>query len=902
MYDHEKSDPAIVAVKPTNKAGQPAAELVEPRAGAEGNVRQQSTGRAQYRGTVSQALKRIRQAARQRKKEKFTALFHHVSIDHLTEAFSELKETAATGVDGLTWRDYEQHLERNLEDLHARVHRGAYRALPSRRVYIPKPDGRQRPIAVAALEDKIVQRATAAVLSAIYEEDFLGFSYGFRPGRGTHDAMDALLVGITSTEVNWILDADIRSFFDMVSQEWLIKFVEHRVGDRRIIRLIQKWLKAGVLEDGVVTVSDKGTGQGSVISPLLANLYLHYVFDLWAERWRRREAAGNMIIVRYADDLIVGFEHETDARRFLDEMRKRLQEFALSLHSEKTRLIEFGRFAAESRKRRGLGKPETFTFLGFTFICSKTRRGKFQIKRKSRRDRMRAKLQAIKQELRRSMHQPIPKQGRWLQQVVTGYFNYHAVPTNSSSLSAFLSHVTNLWRRTLQWRSQKDGMTWERIKRLADHWLPKPRILHPWPETLRRQTPKVGEAMGRTAEVVAPSSSTPTDGGCPMAQVNDLSRSLTAFDPISTLVVVIEMSKASWLVSGAIPGVERQPLKKLEPDATALLRLIERWRNEAMRAGRPISRIALAYEAGRDGFWLARWLIARGIEAHVIHSASVAVSRERKRAKTDRLDAAMLMRVFLGWLRGERGHCGMVAIPTMEEEAARRPSRERENLVNERSRITNRMKSALARLGIRGFKPHLRKAPERLAGLRTAEGTGLLANVIEEFRRDMARLALVREQISSIEKTRAERLERAPDTGPHAMVRLLARVIGIGIETADMLVREILSRKLRDRRAVARYAGLTGSPDESGLKRREKGLAKAGNARVRRGLIQLAWRFLMFQKDSALARWYRSRTEGPSGARKTTMIVALARKLLIALWRLVTTGEVPDGVELRPAA
>src|SRR6267143_27435 len=281
--------------------------------------------------------------------------------------------------------------------------------------------------------------------------------------------------------------------------------------------------------------------------------------------------------------------------------------------------------------------------------------------------------------------------------------------------------------------------------------------------------------MGRAAEVVAPSSSIRTDGGCPVVQINDLSRSLAAFDPISTLVVVVEMSKASWLVSGVVPGVERQPLKKLEPDATALLRLIERWRNEAVRAGRPISRIALAYEAGRDGFWLARWLIARGIEAHVIHSASVAVSRERKRAKTDRLDAAMLMRVFLGWLRGERGHCGMVVIPTMEEEAARRPSRERESLVNERSRITNRMKSALIRLGIRGFNPKLRKAPERLAGLRTAEGTGLPANIIEEFRRDMARLALVREQISSIEKTRAERLEQAPDTGPHAMVRLLAR-------------------------------------------------------------------------------------------------------------------------------
>src|SRR5882757_3726314 len=483
MYDREKSDLAIVAVKPTNKAGQPAAELAEPRAEAEGNASQQSTGRAQYRGTVSQALKRIRQAARQSKKEKFTALLHHVSIDHLEEAFLELKENAAPGVDGLTCRDYEQHLESNLEDLHARVHRGAYRALPSRRVYIPKPDGRQRPIAVAALEDQIVQRATAAVLSAIYEEDFLGFSYGFRPGRGTHDAMDALMVGITSTKVNWILDADIRSFFDTVSQEWLIKFVEHRVGDRRIIRLIQKWLKAGVLEDGVVTVSDKGTGQGSVISPLLANLYLHYVLDLWAERWRRREAVGDMIIVRYADDFIVGFEHESDARRFLDEMRERLQEFALSLHSEKTRLIEFGRLAAANRKRRGLGKPETFTFLGFTFICSKTRRGKFQIKRKSRRDRMQAKLQAIKQELRRRMHQSIPVQGKWLRQVVRGYFNYHAVPTNSGAVGSFRDEVTRSWWRSLRRRSQRHALDWERMKQLADDWLPKPYILHPWPET-----------------------------------------------------------------------------------------------------------------------------------------------------------------------------------------------------------------------------------------------------------------------------------------------------------------------------------------------------------------------------------------------------------------------------------
>src|SRR5438309_8093526 len=369
MYDHEKSDPAIVAVKPTNKAGQPAAELAEPRAGTEGNVRQQSTGRAQYRGTVSQALERIRQAARQRKKEKLTALRQHRSIDHLEQAFSELKENAAPGVDGLACKDYEQHLERNLEDLHDRVHRGAYRALPSRRVYIPKPDGKQRPLAIAALEDKIVQKAVLAVLNEIYEADFLGFSYGFRPGRGQHDALDALVVGITSTKVNYILDADIRSSFDEVCQSTLVRFLQHRIGDQRILRLVQKWLKAGVLEDQQVVTSDKGTGQGSVASPLLANVYLHYVFDLWAARWRRREATGDMIILRYADDIVVGFEHEADARRFWDDMRARLEKFSLSLHPDKTRLIEFGRLAAARRAQRGLGKPETFTFLGFTFIC-----------------------------------------------------------------------------------------------------------------------------------------------------------------------------------------------------------------------------------------------------------------------------------------------------------------------------------------------------------------------------------------------------------------------------------------------------------------------------------------------------------------------------------------------------
>ena len=481
MHESEKSDSAVVAAKPANKAVQPAAELVEPRAGTKGNAERQSTCRAQSRVSVSQALERIRKVAKERKKEKFTALFHHINIDLLEEAFYELKENAAPGVDQLTWKDYEVGLERNIEDLHNRVQRGAYRALPSRRVYIPKPDGRQRPLAIAALEDKIVQRAVVALLSTIYEEDFLGFSYGFRQGRSAHDALDALCVGIHGKKVSFILDADIRSFFDEISQQWLIRFLEHRIGDRRIIRLIQKWLKAGILEDGVVSVSDRGTGQGSVISPLLANIYLHYALDLWAARWRRRTATGDTIIVRYADDFIVGFQHESDAQRFLNEMRDRLREFALSLHPEKTRLIEFGRFASERRQRRGLGKPETFNFLGFTFICGKTRAGRFQIKRKTRADRMRAKLREIKQELRWRMHQPIPAQGRWLEQVVRGYFNYHAVPTNGRALEVFRHHAINLWRRTLRRRSQKDGMTWARMMQLVDAWLPKPIILHPWP-------------------------------------------------------------------------------------------------------------------------------------------------------------------------------------------------------------------------------------------------------------------------------------------------------------------------------------------------------------------------------------------------------------------------------------
>jgi group II intron reverse transcriptase/maturase len=480
-HGREKSDSAIIAVKSANKVGRPIAEPMEPRGEAKGNASQQRTRRAQDRESVSQALERIRNAARQRKKERFTALYHHLSQETLRTAFFALRREAARGVDGLTWQDYETDLDRRIEDLDARVQRGAYRALPTRRRYIPKPDGRQRPLAITALEDKIVQRATVAVLNAIYEEDFLGFSYGFRPKRGQHDALDALVVGISRTKVNYILDADIRSFFDEVSQEWLIKFLNHRIGDPRMIRLIQKWLKAGVFEDGVVMASERGTGQGSVASPLLANIYLHYAFDLWAERWRRREATGNMIVIRYADDIVAGFEHEADARRFWEAMRGRLEEFSLSLHPEKTRLIEFGRLAATKREQRGLGKPETFNFLGFTFICGRNSRDKFLLYRKTRRDRVRARLLELKEELRRRMHQPIPEQGAWLKQVVAGYFGYHAVLTDDRTLRTFRSAVEFLWMRSLRKRSQRDRTTWEKMKKLAEEWLPKPRILHPWP-------------------------------------------------------------------------------------------------------------------------------------------------------------------------------------------------------------------------------------------------------------------------------------------------------------------------------------------------------------------------------------------------------------------------------------
>jgi RNA-directed DNA polymerase len=392
-----------------------------------------------------------------------------------------LKRNSAAGIDGVTWQDYERDLEANLVDLHRRIHRNAYQAQPSRRRYIPKADGKLRPLGIASLEDKIVQRALVEVLNAIYEEDFKGFSYGFRPKRGQHDALDALAVGITRKKVKWILDADISKFFDTVNHDWMIRFLEHRIGDTRVIRLIDKWLKAGFMEDGAVTATEEGTPQGAVISPLLANIYLHYVFDLWADQWRKRHARGDMIIVRYADDIVIGFESSADAKRFHQDFRTRLAQFSLTLHPEKTRLLEFGRFAATNRARRGEGKPETFNFLGFTHICGQSRRGYFQLKRKSRRDRMQAKLKEIKDELRQRMHQSIPILGKWLGQVVSGYFAYHAVPSNSRSLSAFRYHVTDLWRRTLRRRSQRDATTWSRMTEIADSYLPIPRILHPWP-------------------------------------------------------------------------------------------------------------------------------------------------------------------------------------------------------------------------------------------------------------------------------------------------------------------------------------------------------------------------------------------------------------------------------------
>lgn len=480
MDEPEKSDLFIVATKRANKRGRPRAESVERRERAEGNTSEPRTHRTLSRASVSQQLGRVRERARHGKKERFTALMHHLTLEVLDAAFGWLKRNAVAGIDNVTWQDYAQHREANLVDLHARVHRGAYRAMPSRRQYIPKPDGRQRPLGIAALEDKIVQRALVEVLNAVYEQDFLGFSYGFRPGRSQHDALDALAVGIDRMKVNWIVDADIARFFDTVSHEWLLRFVELRIGDPRVLRLIRKWLKAGVMEDGVQLPTEEGTPQGAVISPLLANIYLHYVFDLWAQRWRRH-ATGRVILVRYADDIVVGFSHEAEAKRFVTELRERLAQFALSLHPEKTRVLEFGRYAVRNRTMLGLGKPETFDFLGFTHIAGVDGRGYFQLQRKTRRDRLRLALRKIKESLMRRRHDPVSEQGRWLGRVVRGYFAYHAVPTNFRSLDAFRHYVLDLWRRSLNRRSHKDRTTWARISRIAADWLPSPRILHPWP-------------------------------------------------------------------------------------------------------------------------------------------------------------------------------------------------------------------------------------------------------------------------------------------------------------------------------------------------------------------------------------------------------------------------------------
>jgi RNA-directed DNA polymerase len=486
--NRETGETAKGEPKAAVEAQEPAEKGVEGRGLAKGNLPQQNMPRTQDRTGMPSALERIGQVARRDSKVRFTTLMHHVyRTDTLREAYFGLKRDAAPGVDGETWRAYGEQLEGNLSDLSQRLKRGAYRAKPVRRVFIPKADGGMRPLGVTTLEDKLVQRAVVEVLNQIYEADFLGFSYGFRPGRGPHNALDALYVGILAKKVNWVLDLDIRGYFDSIDHEWLVKFVEHRIADRRIVRLIQKWLRAGVLEDGERTQSDVGTPQGGGISPLLANIYLHYVLDLWAHAWRRR-AKGDVVIVRYADDAFVGFEHEAEARRFWADLAMRFAKFGLALHPAKTRLLEFGLSAAERRQRNGRGKPESFDFLGFTHSCAKTRNGKFQVLRRTSRSRLRRKLGDVKLELRRRMHVPVPAVGKWLGAVVRGHLNYYAVPNNYPALSTFRFRVVWLWWRSLRRRSHKTRMTWQRMCRLVAAYLPSVRILHPHP----------GERFGHT--------------------------------------------------------------------------------------------------------------------------------------------------------------------------------------------------------------------------------------------------------------------------------------------------------------------------------------------------------------------------------------------------------------------
>ena len=483
MDDGGESYCGIVPAKQPNKSEESPAEVVEGRPQTKENTQEPNLCRTRSWESGQSGLARVREAARKDGKQKFTALLHHVSIELLRDSYHSLKKQAAPGVDGVTWEEYGQELEARLADLHGRVHRGGYRAQPSRRVWIPKADGRQRPIGVAALEDKIVQSAIGTVLNQIWEEDFLGFSYGFRPGRSQHDALDALWVGIMRKKVNWILDLDIRSFFDKLQHEWLVQFVEHRIGDKRIVRLIQKWLKAGVMEQDQWTETAEGSPQGAVISPILANLYLHYVLDVWVEAWRKKLAHGDVIIVRYADDAVLGFEHEHEAERFLEQLRERLGKFGLELHPDKTRLIEFGRFAAERRNQRGEGKPETFNFLGFTHICGTNHgTGKFALHRKTIGKRMTAKLKDIKAKLRCRMHGSVRDTVRWLRQVVRGYFNYHAVSGNLSRMGAFRQEVLRIWYRTLRRRSQRSRLTWTRFYERLGPLLPPVQVLHPYPD------------------------------------------------------------------------------------------------------------------------------------------------------------------------------------------------------------------------------------------------------------------------------------------------------------------------------------------------------------------------------------------------------------------------------------
>ena len=486
MNGQGKSDRPAVPAKSPNNAGQPGAEGMEGRGLAKGNLPQQNASRTPSRTDAPSALERVRQAAKGDKKLRFTALLHHIySLEMLRGAYFSLKKEAAAGVDGETWRHYGESLEDNLRDLSERLKRGAYRAKPVRRVYIPKADGRQRPLGVTALEDKIAQRATVEVLNAIYETDFLGFSYGFRPGRSPHHALDALYTGLLTRKVNWVLDLDIRGFFDGISHEWLVRFVEHRIADRRVVRLIQKWLRAGVLEDGKHLRVEEGTPQGGSASPLLANIYLHYVFDLWVQAWRRKRAHGDVIVVRFADDIVLGFQVKSDAEQFWAELTERFRKFALELHPVKTRLLEFGPFAVASRKRRGEGKPETFNFLGFTHICGKKRsNGMFTVVRQTIRKRLQAKLSEVKTELRRRMHHPVPEVGQWLRSVVSGHFRYYGVPMNAPALHIFRFQIGWLWHRALSRRSQNGRILWDRMRRLINRWLPAVRVYHPYP--LRR--------------------------------------------------------------------------------------------------------------------------------------------------------------------------------------------------------------------------------------------------------------------------------------------------------------------------------------------------------------------------------------------------------------------------------